>query len=52
MESKSLKEQIEYYFGDENYPHDKYLRKQANAHGCTLALPNLFPLYYIIYMHF
>jgi len=37
------KYQVEFYFGDYNYPHDRYLRSQANEEGwVSLGLVNGF----------
>lgn len=37
--AKKLKQQIEFYFSDSNYPRDKFLRaKAAENDGCTRLL--------------
>lgn len=41
---KQIKIQVEYYFGDENYLKDKFLRAQAaqNEKGCKFKINHTF----------
>jgi hypothetical protein len=49
-EREVLREQLEFYFSDSNYPRDKFLRAEASKHdGCTRSF---WPFHWIINLVF